>query len=172
MELIISTVYTKQRFLRFNDYFWAQRKGFLAIFAVCTLIVWGCALFLSIFDALSDTIRLCCGMVTVLDVTLLFSAFVIPRLTAKKSPAIDAMMEYCFNEEDMNISSETKTEKANATFKYAAIVKVGKRNDDVYLFISARQAYIVDVSELSEIELLALKALVTSHLPARKVKWK
>ena len=29
-----------------------------------------------------------------------------------------------------------------------------------------------DTSELSEIELLALKALVTSHLPARKVKWK
>lgn len=172
MELKISTVYTKQRLVRFNDYFWAQRKGFFATFVVCTLLVWGCTIFLSIFDALSDTIRLCCGMVTVLDITLIFSAFVLPRLTVKKSPAIDAMMEYCFNEEDINISSETKTEKGSVTYKYAAIVKVGKRNDDLYLFISARQAYIVDVSNLSEIELLALKALVTSHLPARKVKWK
>ncbi len=172
MELKISTVYTKQRLLRFNDYFWMQRKGFFATLAVCTLIVWGCALFLSIFDALSDTIRLCCGMVTVLDVTLLFSAFVIPRLTVKKSPTIDAVMGYCFNEEAMNISAETNTENASVTLKYSAIVKVGKKNDDVYLFISARQAYIVDVSELSEIELLALKALVTAHLPARKVKWK
>ncbi len=172
MELKISTVYTKQRLVRFNDYFWAQRKGFFATFAVCTLLVWGCTLFLSIFDALNDTVRLCCGMVTVLDVTLLFSAFVLPRLTVKKSPTIDAVMGYCFNEEAMNISAETNTENASVTLKYPAIVKVGKKNEDLYLFISARQAYIVDTSELTEIELLALKALVTSHLPARKVKWK
>ena len=172
MELKISTVYTKQRLVRFNDYFWAQRKGFFATFVVCTLLVWGCAIFLSIFDALSDTIRLCCGMVTVLDITLLFSAFLIPRLTVKKSPTINAVMGYSFNEEEMKITAETNTENASVTLKYAAIVKVGKKNDDLYLFISARQAYIVDVSALSEIELLALKALVTSHLSARKVKWK
>ncbi|MBQ2242166.1 MAG: YcxB family protein, partial [Clostridia bacterium] len=61
---------------------------------------------------------------------------------------------------------------ASGTIKYPAIIKVGKKDDDVYLFISKRQGYIVDVSALSEIELLALKALVTAHLPARKVKWK
>jgi hypothetical protein len=33
MELKISTVYTKERLLRFNDYYWMQRKAFFAFMA-------------------------------------------------------------------------------------------------------------------------------------------
>ncbi len=172
MELKISTVYTKQRLLRFNDYFWMQRKVFFSFMAVCTLLVWASVALLIFIDALTDTVVLCSVMVTFMDLAYLFGAFVLPRLTANKAPAADAVLDYVFRDGEMSINVETDKENANSTIKYPAIIKVGKKNDDVYLFISKRQGYIVDVSELSEIELDALKALVTSHLPVRKVKWK
>lgn len=171
MELKISTVYTKQRLLRFNDYFWMQRKVFFSFMAVCTLFIWACVGLLAFVDALADTVVLCGVMVTVMDLAYLFGAFVLPRLM-KKSPSVDAVLTYVFKDGEINISAETAQETSTITMKYPAIIKVGKKDDDVYLFISKRQGYIVDVSEISEIELGALKALVTSHLPAGKVKWK
>ena len=111
-------------------------------------------------------------MVTLMDLAYLFGAFVLPRLTANKSPSINAVLDYVFKDGEMSASVETSKESANSTIKYSAIIKVGKKDDDLYLFISQRQGYVVDISALSEIEVLALKALVTSHLPARKVKWK
>ncbi len=172
MELKISTVYTKQRLLRFNDYFWMQRKVFFSFMAACTLLVWACVALLIFIDALTDTVVLCCAMVTLIDLAYLFGAFALPRLTANKSPSVDAVLDYVFKDGEMSISVETGNESANSTIKYPAIIKVGKKENDVYLFVSKRQGYIVDVSELSEIELDALKALVTSHLPGGKVKWK
>ena len=171
MELKISTVYTKQRLLRFNDYFWMQRKVFFSFMAVCTLFIWACVGLLAFVDALTDTVVLCGVMVTFMDLAYLFGAFVLPRLT-KKSPSVDAVLTYVFKDGEINIFAETAQENSTVTMKYPAIIKVGKKDDDVYLFISKRQGYIVDVSELSEIELLALKALVTAHLPGGKVKWK
>ena len=171
MELKISTVYTKQRLLRFNDYFWKQRKVFFSFMAACTLLIWACVGFLIMINALTDTVVLCGAMVTLMDLAYLFGAFVMPRLV-KKSPSVDAVLNFSFKDSEMNYTAETTQEIASGTIKYSAIIKVGKKDDDVYLFISKRQGYIVDVSALSEIELLALKALVTAHLPAGKVKWK
>lgn len=172
MELKISTVYTKERLLRFNDYYWMQRKAFFAFMAGCTLLVWACVAFLAFMNALSETVAFCGAMVTLMDAAYLFAAFLLPRLTANKATSIGAVLDFVFKDGEMDIVAETNKERSTSTIKYPAIVKVGKKKTDVYLFISKRQGYIVDTSELSEIELLALKALVTSHLPARKVKWK
>jgi hypothetical protein len=121
---------------------------------------------------LSETVAFCGVMVTLMDAAYLFAAFLLPRLTANKATSIGAVLDFTFKEGEMSIVAETSKESSASTVKYAAIIKVGKKDDDVYLFISKRQGYIVDISELSEIERDALKALVTSHLPARKVKWK
>ena len=172
MELKISTVYTKERLLRFNDYYWMQRKAFFAFMAGCTLLVWACVAFLAFMNALSETVTFCGVMVTLMDAAYLFAAFLLPRLTANKATSIGAVLDFVFKDGEMDIVAETNKERSTSTIKYPAIVKVGKKKTDVYLFVSKRQGYIVDTSELSEIELLALKALVTSHLPARKVKWK
>jgi len=172
MELKISTVYTKERLLRFNDYYWMQRKAFFAFMAGCTLLIWACVAFLAFMNALSETVAFCGAMVTLMDAAYLFAAFLLPRLTANKATSIGAVLDFVFKDGEMDIVAETNKERSTSTIKYPAIVKVGKKKTDVYLFISKRQGYIVDTSELSELELLALKALVTSHLPARKVKWK
>ncbi len=172
MELKISTVYTKQRLVRFNDYYWMQRKAFFAFMAGGTLLIWACVAFLAFMNALSETVAFCGVMVTLMDAAYLFAAFLLPRLTANKATSIGAVLDFVFKDGEMDIVAETNKERSTSTIKYPAIVKVGKKKTDVYLFVSKRQGYIVDTSELSEIELLALKALVTSHLPARKVKWK
>ena len=172
MELKVSTVYTKQRLVRFNDYYWMQRKAFFAFMAGGTLLIWACVAFLAFMNALSETVAFCGVMVTLMDAAYLFAAFLLPRLTANKATSIGAVLDFVFKDGEMDIVAETNKERSTSTIKYPAIVKVGKKKNDVYLFVSKRQGYIVDTSELSEIELLALKALVTSHLPARKVKWK
>lgn len=158
--------------MRANDYYWSQRKLFWGIMIFYTLVIAACTAFLAMHDTLTDTIKFCCFMIAVMDIVLLFSAFVAPRLKVNKSNALDATLNYTFKDVEVAVNVDSKDITDSATIKYSAFVKVGKNGDDVYLFISNRQWYTVDLSSLTDLEVLALKSLVTSHLPPKKVKWK
>ena len=172
MEIKVSTVYTKDRLVRFNKFYAAQRKFFWIFLAVCTAIIIFDIVLLYFLDALTETIIFSAFMVFVVDVTSVITSFVLPNATVKKSPSIDAKLEYSFAEDSFVVSAEAKNMSDSVTIKYPALVSVAQKDGDVYLFISKRQGYIVDISSLTELEVLALKSLVTSHLPPKKVQWK
>lgn len=172
MEIKSTTVHNKERLIRYSDYFAKMKKPFWIFYAVCTAWIFLLDAYLLLNDAL--TFELISMGVLVVFVDLLMVAFfwVIPRIAIKKAHNRDAVLTYTFREDGADFTAESMMIKESGSFKYPAIIKACKNGSDVYLFISKRQAYIVDISELTEIEVLALKALVTDHLPARKVKWK
>lgn len=171
MEIKVSTVYTKDRLVRFNRFYAAQKKFFWILLAVCTAIIIFDIVLLALLDALTETIIFSAFMVFIVDVMSVITSFVLPNATVKKSPSIDAKLEYSFTEDSFVVSAEAKNMSDSVTIKYPALVSVAKK-EDVYLFISKRQCYIVDISSLTDLEILALKSLVTSHLSPKKVKWK
>ena len=172
MEIKVTTVHNKKRMIKYSDYFAGMRKPFLIFDLICTVVLLACDVFLIMLSALTFELILMTALVIFVDLLMVASFWVIPRIAIKKSHNTDAVLSYVFCDDGADFTAESMMIKESGSFKYPAIIKVCKNDTDVYLFISKRQAYIVDISELSEIETLAFKALVTAHLPARKVKWK
>jgi hypothetical protein len=172
MEINVTTVQDKKRLIRYSDYYAKMRKSYFIIYAVLTLWIFILDAYLYIKDALTFEMIALSVLAVVLDLILVTAFWIVPRLTIRKSPSHNAVLNYIFREDGADFTAEAAMMKNSGSFKYPAIVKVCYNDPDLYLFISKRQAYVVDTAELSETELYALRGLVTSHLPPRKVKWK
>ena len=55
--------------------------------------------------------------------------------------------------------------------KYGVFVKYIKNKNDLYLFISAKQAWTVDMSALDAQQVQDLKALLEQKIVSKKNKW-
>ena len=171
MDIKNMTVYTKERLIRFSDYFARTKLPMWIIYAVLTLFIIAGDVFLLSQGALTDHMILLSAIALMIDLMMVFLFVVMPRLTVNKTNTINACLNYSFGEEEVALESEGKLFRDSSSFKYQAIVKVGKYKDDVYLFISKRQAYIVDLSSMSEDDVLALKARLTLKVSPDKIKW-
>ena len=172
MEIKIASTQDKKRLIRFSDYVAKTKKSYLVVYAALTLMILLLDAYLYIKDALSFELIAMTVLTVVVDLMLVVTFWILPRLTVRKAPNCGAVLNYVFREDGVDFTAEAPMMKNSGSFKYPAIVKVCYNEPDIYLFISKRQAYIVDTTELSETELYALRGLVTSHLPPRKVKWK
>lgn len=171
MEIKITTVQDKKRLIRFSDYVAKTKKSYLIVYAVLTLMIFILDAYLYLKDALRFELIAMTVLAVVIDLLLVVAFWILPRLTVRKAPNCGAVLNYAFREDSVDFTAEAPMMKNSGSLKYPAIVKVCYNAPDIYLFISSRQAYIVDTAELSETELYALRGLVTSHLPPRKVKW-
>jgi hypothetical protein len=106
-----------------------------------------------------------------LDILLIVCYFIVPRLTVKKARSLNATIHFLFEDEGMKIESEVPNATESSTIKYPFIVKVARKNTELYLYISPRQAYIVDLSELSHEDTEQIRSLLTAHVPKKKFKW-
>lgn len=171
MEIKVTTVQDKKRLIRYSDYYAKMRKSYFITYAVLTLWIFILDAYLYVKDALTFELIAMGALAVVLDLILIAAFWIVPRIAIRKSPSFNAVLSYVFREDGADFTAEAMMMKNSGSFKYPAIIKVCYNEPDIYLFISKRQAYIVDTTELSETELYALRGLVSSHLPPRKVKW-
>ncbi len=172
MEIKITTLQDKKRLIRFSDYFAKMKKSYFIVYALLTLWIFILDAYLYLKDALSFELIAMAVLVVIIDLMLVAVYWIVPRIALGKAHNRDAVLSYVFREDGVYFTAEAMMMKNSGSFDYHAIIKVCKNGGDVYLFISKRQAYIVDVSELSEVELFAFRAYVTDHLPDKKIKWK
>ena len=137
-----------------------------------TLLIFILDAFLYLKDALTFELIAMGVLVIFIDLLLVAVTWIVPRIAIKKAHNRDAVLNYVFREDGADFTAEAMMMTSSGSFKYPAIIKVCYNDPDIYLFISKRQAYIVDTTEMDDAELYALRSLVTKHLPARKVKWK
>lgn len=171
MEIKLSTVHTKERLIRYSDYFAKTRIPYWVGYAVCTLLILVMDAFLIILDAFTAEMIFLTALTVMVDLLMVFMFFIAPRITINKSGTLNAVLHYSFGTSEVCFEAETPMMKDSGSLKYPAIIKVCRNNDDVYLFISKRQAYIVDISTLSDAEIDLFKSLVTGHLPKKMIKW-
>ena len=165
MPIEITTVYDKQRLIRFNNYVAASRKWFWIFLGICTAIV---AFACVIAPEVWHYALILLGM----DLLCVLFYFVIPRFTIKRSVAFNATVQYVFDAEQILIQSESKHAKESSETRYTVIKRVGKHGSDLYLFISSMQAYVVDLSTLTEQQIADLRAVLYQHVKPSKIKWK
>lgn len=146
MHFSNKTLYDKKRLIRFSDFVMLQKRFFWAFMIVATLLVSICVAFSLAIKSNDSTIFICFGLIVFIDITYVFFSFVFPRIAVKKSPSLDAEVSYEFDDDCFKIDSISKNSKENAELKYSSLVKVMESQHDIYLFISARQAYVLDKS--------------------------
>ncbi|MBQ7379902.1 MAG: hypothetical protein IJW70_09550 [Clostridia bacterium] len=173
MPIQTTTVYTKERLLRFNYYYQlVQRKWFLIllVFEMAIAAAW---LIKDIADGLpvSDGIILLFLIAWVLGITWMVTTLIVPRFSYKKAKSLNAVIEMTFSEESMRYSVSSAYTTESGELQYSMFVKYVKNKDDLYLFISTKQVWIVDLLSLTPEQTEQLHTLLSQKIVSKKNKW-
>ena len=146
MKFSNRTIYDKERLIRFNNFVVLKKRFFWVFMIVCTVLVsisFALTLALKSYDS---TILLCFALIMVVDITCSFCSLILPRITINKATALNADILFEFQDDTFKISATTKNGTESSELNYSALIKVMESNRDIYLYISTRQAYILDKS--------------------------
>ncbi|MBE6649250.1 MAG: YcxB family protein [Ruminococcaceae bacterium] len=171
MPIEASSVYTKERILGLSNHVAKNGNGWIVLL-VCNIVVIVCSLGILFTDSFAGEDIFGIVVIAVVDFLWLFIEIILPRVSLKKSPVLNASVNFTFNEEDYCVESQIKDGTTSTKCNYSTIKKVENRKTDVYLFVNRRQAYVVDVSSFSNEKLWIFKDLLYRKIPAQKIKWK
>lgn len=146
MKFSGQTVYDKERLLRFGSFFVLRKRGFWCLIIVCTVFVTICAAFALALNFESSLMWFGIALVWLVDITCIFCYFVLPRFTINKEPGLNANILFEFYEDFFKISGTSKNGTESSESNYSSIIKIMESKQDVYLFISRQQAFILDKS--------------------------
>ena len=149
MKFSANTAYTFDRLIRFSNYTCTRKKFMWITIAIATAIV--TLTFVLQFLLLGYDIVFTWSFFGMIffDAICLLMCFVFPRITLKKSPALDAQIHYEFYDDVFKISAELIGGKESSELSYNVIKKIEYTKNDIYLFIDQNQAYIVEKSGFS-----------------------
>lgn len=172
MPIHVTTVYTKKALTDFIKYSAASKKIFWAIIIICNILLLGDVALAAVLHLLSTTLILCSALLVWIDLVYIFAFLILPRLTLKKSKQLNTVVEYAFSEDSFEMHAKNDYIDDSTTAKYTALYKIGKKGAALYLYISRSQAFIADLSSLTEDQIALLKTALESNLPAKKIKWR
>ena len=173
MTLQITTVYTKERLLRFYFYYQlVQRVWFPIIlgFDMILMSAWVIKDFLN-GPPVSESVVAMFGIVWIIGLTWVVAALIVPRFSYKKAKSLNAVMEMTFSEENLRYSVSSAHSTESGEMQYGMFVKYIRNKDDLYLFVSARQVWIVDLSALTPEQTEQLHTLLSQKIVSKKNKW-
>lgn len=173
MPIQTTTVYSKERLLKFHYYYSLVYRKFFWI-----LLIFEVALCSGVFlqDALngfpvSEVTVAITGIVYVIGITWVVVTLIVPRFAIKKAKNLNAVMELSFGEDVLQYKTTTEYACDSGEVKYGMFVNYVKNKSELYLFISTRQVWLVDLSALSDEQLGQLYMLLELHVKSKKNKW-
>ncbi len=144
MKFTNRTIYNKDRLLRFNDFVILKKRFFLVYMIVCSVLILISTVVLIALDSFTPALLrgfLFFGVVVIL---YFVCGLVVPRFTINKSIGLNADVFFEFQDDVFKISTTYKNGTEMSELKYSSIIKIMESKSDIYLFISARQSYILD----------------------------
>ena len=171
MPIHITTVYTKERLRAFINYSAASKKLFWSIMIVCTALMVALLILSAMLDILTPTLITGAIFLGWLDFLYIFAFVILPRIMLKKSKQLNTVVEYAFDESHFEMHAHSDYMDDTSTIKYAALHKAAKKGSSLYLYPNRTQAFIVDLTALSEEQNARLKAILELHFKPQKIKW-
>ena len=170
MKLTSRTLNDRDRLLRFSNYVGLHKiKLWLILLAVTALVTVPFILQFTGFGVDAKVIIAFC-LVLIVDIFYLVSYFVVPRYALNRSPLLGLTIVFTFLDSIFAMDALTKKGSDRSTFKYSELVKVRESKQDLYLYITKSQAFIVDKSGFSEEELTELKKYINSKIEGKNAK--
>ena len=177
MEITTSTVYTKERLLKFSRFHFFSNTKRIVFYSVLTVILFVVALFSVIYGLITKSFNsfsyyfiLLFAFTVLLDAFNLFMALILPLFTVKKAKSLNATVEFIFKDDGFIMKSHSDFANGEEEYSYSAFERVANKNGELYLYLSRNTCYIADVSSLLAEEREQLKAVLSKNI--KKVKWK
>jgi hypothetical protein len=168
MKFSAKTNYDLERLLRLNNFYYSKKKAFWIFLAAAFALILS-AFVLNVALNLGDsTITFCFIFAIIMIAVLIFSCFVLPRFLLKKSPSLNEEILIEFYDDKFAIFSKMANGSGNSEFSYTAIRKIMESKQDFYLFISTRQAFVIDKAAVS----LGTSDELKSFLISKGIKYK
>ena len=173
MPIQTTTINTRERLLRLNHYYQLVQRKWLLILLVFEMILTAVILIKDFADGppLSEVNGIMFVLIWVLGITWIVTMLIVPRFSFKKAKNLNAVIETTFSEQSMRYSVSAAHATESGEMQYGMFVKYIRNKDDLYLFLSARQVWIVDLSALSPEQTEQLHTLLSQKIVSKKNKW-
>ena len=146
MKFSATTVYDEERVLRFNSFVVLKKRVFWSVMIACNILVAISVALCLVLEPQDRTVLGYAALVGFIDVAVAFCFFILPRFTLKKSFALNANVAFIFEEDVFKVFATMKNGTDSAEMNYSAIVKIMESKQDIYIFVSNNQSYILDKS--------------------------
>ena len=172
MPIQTTTVYTRERLLRFSRYM-AASKWYMWPILIVDLLAVGvmCVLDYLTYQTVSAGWATLFVVILAMGILLAIMLWVVPPLTVKKANNLDAVVEMSFSEESVTYTAGGMHVTESGEFKYPMFLKYVKNHTELYLYISKQQCYIVDLAPLSPEQTEQLRTLLSQKIISKKNKW-
>ena len=168
MKLSSRTVNDQARLLRFTRYVGLHKLPlWIALFAV-TAIVTVPYVLMCTGGGIDARVIIAFCLIIGIDFFYVCSYFIIPVATVKKAPLLNVTIVFTFLDSIFAMDALTKKGSDRSTFRYSDLVKIAESKEDLYLYITKSQAFIVDKSGFTSEELNELKDYISSKLKTKK----
>ena len=172
MDIKVKTLYDRKTLLDFNSYYVMKKAVLMWVIAISNVLIiaeWITLLALS--ADIGKVMYVISALILAIDVFYFFLYFILPRTSVKKNKLLGTVLNYNFRDGGFFVKAKNKYIDEELTIRYSEIVEVGRGKRDLYLFLAANQAYIVDLTEVSAEDKAALKEKLLIYVSAKKIKW-
>ena len=168
MEIKNTTVYTKKRIIKYHRHYVLDRLVVWLILIASTAFILSCDILMLLaggefFTSLTITILL-------IDILYpLLSLVILPNIHVKKVKTVGATVEYAFKNDEILMHSKNEHLDETSIIKYTMLLKVIKNKNELYLYISSNQAFILDITGSKPDDVIKIKRLLRKNV--KKVIW-
>ena len=127
MEITTSTVYTKERLLKFSRFHFFSNTKRIVFYSVLTVILFVVALFSVIYGLITKSFNsfsyyfiLLFAFTVLLDAFNLFMALILPLFTVKKAKSLNATVEFIFKDDGFIMKSHSDFANGEEEYSYSA----------------------------------------------------
>ena len=172
MPIEVKTVYTKETLLCFSDFLALRKRALWVLMFICSAVVLYLCVYAALLVGWDSEFTWYIVFILLWDALFVFLNFGLPRITVKKAKNLNAEVCYLFTEEQIEINAVTAHLTDRTLAQYSLVTKVLKSKQYLYLMLEWNQGFVVNLQELSEEQIVQLRKLLESKLPAKKIKWK
>lgn len=171
MTIEISTLYTKDLLLRYQNFITKKKIAFWCIILAANLLLLASEtlLFVLTLDPLVY-INTYSIIMVLMDLWILFVFFLLPRLTVKKWQSLGTTVIFSFEEESFHYHAANTGINETTSIDYNLLAKVYRNGDTLYLMNTKNTGYIVDISGCTAEEIQVLHERFRALGP-KKCKW-
>ncbi|MDL2292184.1 YcxB family protein [Acholeplasma sp. OttesenSCG-928-E16] len=137
-----------------------------------TLLIWGGTILVSVLLIIMPFISSVDKIFFIIFGVMVFLMVAVVRIikyvSFGKNINQDIEREYFFNEEGFSVTSSTKGNKSTTNYDYDKIVNIKKDQNNIYLFITKKSAFIIDNQGFTNGNKEELLALLSSKVEIKK----
>lgn len=173
MEIVVNTIYTYERLVKFNNFYAKRRKGLWIIMGIFSGLY--LLMFLAeyvMFRYVNMDYLMYLLLFLLLTIFYLVMLVVVPRARLKKSKVLGGLTTFTFKDTHFESKHQSALISEVRNNSYELIYRIMEDNENIYLFVSRNQACILDKNGIENGTVESLKAFLRTKVEPKKIKLK